>query len=42
MMIKLTWLPRQRVYSVSREGGRIIGLVRWAGALPFRQVVEIV
>jgi hypothetical protein len=40
-MIKLTWLPRERAYSVSREGGRVIGLVRCRGRLPFRQVVEL-
>src|SRR5262249_35083139 len=30
-MIKLTWLPRARAYSVSREGGRVIGLIRYRG-----------
>jgi hypothetical protein len=40
-MVKLIWLPEQRAYAVSREGGRIIGLVRCACPLPFRQVVEL-
>src|ERR1700687_5627681 len=39
-MIKLTWMPGQHAYSVSREGGRIIGLVRCLCPFPFRQVVE--
>jgi hypothetical protein len=40
-MVKLTWLPKRRAYAVSREGGRVIGLVRCRSPLPFRQVVEL-
>jgi hypothetical protein len=40
-MVKLTWLPSRQAYAVSREGGRVIGLVRCGCPLPFNQVVEL-
>jgi hypothetical protein len=40
-MIKLTWIPERGAYLVTREGGRVIGLVRCRCPLPFRQVVEL-
>jgi len=39
-MVKLTWLASWKAYSVRREDGRIIGLVRCSVPLPFRRVVE--
>ena len=40
-MVKLRWLPKRQAYAVSREDGRVIGLVRCRCPLPFRQVVEL-
>ena len=40
-MIKLRWLQKEQAYSVSREGGRVIGLVRYRAFIPFREVVEL-
>jgi len=40
-MIKLTWIPERAAYLVTREGGRVIGLVRCLWPLPFRLVVEL-
>lgn len=38
-MVKLTWLPDWKAYSV-RRNGRVIGLVRCSMPLPFRVAVE--
>jgi hypothetical protein len=38
-MIKLTWLPNWKAYSV-RQDGRVIGMVRCSQRLPFRDVAE--
>lgn len=38
-MVKLTWFPNLRAYSVYRNG-RLLGMVRLRGGIPFRQVVE--
>ena len=38
-MIKLTWMPRRRAYSVRRYD-RVIGIIRCALPLPFRGPVE--
>jgi hypothetical protein len=40
-MIKLTWLPNWKAYSV-RLNGHVIGLVRCSMPLPFRVAVELV
>ncbi len=39
VMLKLKWLPHWQAYSV-RLNGRVIGMVRCAVPLPFRQAVE--
>lgn len=39
MVVKLTWLPNWKAYSVRRDG-RIIGMVRCKQPLPFRITVE--
>jgi len=38
-MLKLTWLPNWKAYSV-RLDGKVIGLVRCKPPLPFRLSVE--
>lgn len=38
-MVKLTWLPDWKAYSV-RRNGRVIGLVRCSMPLPFHVAVE--
>ena len=38
-MVKLTWLPHWKAYSV-RLNGRIIGMVRCKMPVPFRAIVE--
>jgi hypothetical protein len=38
-MIKLTWLPNWKAYSVTQDG-RVIGLVRCKQPLPFRFRVQ--
>jgi hypothetical protein len=38
-MIKLTWLPNWRAYSVALNG-RIIGMVYCKVPLPFREAVQ--
>ena len=40
-MIKLTWLPHWKAYSI-RVNGRVVGLVRCKRPLPFRQAIEFV
>jgi len=40
-MVKLTWLPSWKAYSVRRDG-RIVGMIVCKVPLPFRQVVEFV
>lgn len=40
-MVKLTWLPHWRAYSV-RRNGRVVGVVRCSPPLPFRVTVEFV
>jgi hypothetical protein len=38
-MIKLNWLPNWHAYAV-RLNGRLIGMVRCKGPLPFRAAAE--
>jgi hypothetical protein len=40
-MVRLTWLPSWRAYSV-RLNGKVIGLIRCKTPLPFRCAVEFV